>query len=62
MTTAVSEFAGGLALAPGEFANYFEELFALFHAEPNWPLSDRQKLAALIAKYDQQTPPAPVIV
>jgi mannose-6-phosphate isomerase-like protein (cupin superfamily) len=47
-------------LTPGGFAEYFEELFALFHAEPSWPPADRQKLDALIAKYDQQPPPGPV--
>ena len=46
-------------LTPGEFAEYFKELFALVHAEPSWPPTDRQKLAALIAKYDQHAPPAP---
>jgi hypothetical protein len=40
-------------LAPGDFAEYFKELFALFHAEPSWPPLDPQKLASLIAKYDQ---------
>jgi uncharacterized RmlC-like cupin family protein len=46
-------------LTLGEIAIYFEELFALFDAEPSWPPADRQKLAALIAKYDQLPPPAP---
>jgi hypothetical protein len=46
-------------LTPGEFADYFDELFALFHAEPSWPPSDRRKLDALVAKYDQLPPPGP---
>ena len=46
-------------LTPGKFATYFEELFAMIHAEPSWPPADRQKLDALIARYDQQPPPGP---
>jgi mannose-6-phosphate isomerase-like protein (cupin superfamily) len=46
-------------LTPGEFAEYFNELFALVHAEPSWPPADPQKLAALIAKYDLLSPPGP---
>jgi mannose-6-phosphate isomerase-like protein (cupin superfamily) len=46
-------------ITPGDFAEYFNELFALIQAEPSWPPADPQKLATLIAKYDLQAPPAP---
>jgi len=46
-------------LTPGEFSAYFEELFAMLHAEPSWPPADRRKLDALLAKYDQHPPPGP---
>jgi mannose-6-phosphate isomerase-like protein (cupin superfamily) len=46
-------------ITPGDFAEYFNDLVALIHAEPSWPPADPQKLAALIAKYDLQAPPAP---
>ncbi len=47
-----------LWIAPGAFAGYFDELFALVRAEPAWPPADRRKLEALIARYDSLPPPA----